>query len=112
MIFRQKTPARRDFAALSGRQKVRPGLQRLGNCAKRYMDQRGEQLERGTRVVGELGDAIPEPLQGECEAAELSGGTLRLKVKPGTERWLAEVEKREMAARLAGTGVREIKLCV
>ena len=73
------------------------------------MDRRGGQLERGTRVVGELGDVIPEPLQGDCEAAELSGGTLRLKVKPGPAMWLANVEKREMAARL---GVREIRLCV
>lgn len=104
MIFRQKTEVRR--------QRVKAGPQRLGNCVKRYMDRRGEQLERGTRVVADLPDATPEPLQGACQAAELSGGTLRVKVKPGPEMWLANVEKNEMAAKLAGSGVREIKLCV
>jgi len=83
--------------------------ERLGICAERYMDQRGKRLERGTQIVGAIPDATPGPLQGECEAAGLKGGTLKLKVKPGAERWLAEIEKREMAEKL---GVKNIKLCV
>ncbi len=84
-------------------------MERLGVCATHYMERRAKRLERGVQVVGGLPEATPGPLQGACQAAELKGGTLRLKVRPGAERWLAEIEKREMAAKL---GVKNIKLCV
>ena len=83
--------------------------ERIGICSTRYMDRRSKALGRGTRIVAAMGEATPGPLRGACEAVGTEGGTLSLKVRPGAEMWLANVEKREMAEKL---GVKNIKLCV